>query len=323
MRFPARLLSVLVMMAAPHGAAIAQSTHTLSLRIDNDAFDFWMLPWNRPDEEYTSGVHITYDGGRAPWWSRLLVGDKAACTRRVADCMTSRAELGQDIYTPAVSREDPHAAVGARPNAGWLFLSQASRSLREDRSDALTITLGVTGPPSLARFTQQAAHSMAPEFNRPTDWTRQIAFEPGAIVQYEQHRRVAALESGSLGFDLLPSMTLSAGNVLTAAEIGFQTRTGWNIEHPWLPHSNALGITLVSGLSARAVARDIFLDGNTIDKSTRVGHDPIVKSAEAGIELRYRALNLSYRAVSSTRAYGGGPKWHPWASIVGGVTFDR
>jgi hypothetical protein len=27
--------------------------------------------------------------------------------------------------------------------------------------------------------------------------------------------------------------------------------------------------------------------------------------------------------VSDTRAYAAGPKWHPWASMVGGVTFDR
>jgi hypothetical protein len=322
-RFSTKLTALMLVMAAPFGAAFAQSAHTLSLRIDNDAFDFWMLPWNRPDEEYTSGVHITYDGGRAPWWSRLLVGNRQACARHTSDCMTARAELGQDIYTPAVNRDDPHAAVGARANAGWLYLSQGSRSLHEDRSDEFTITLGVTGPPSLARFTQQAAHNMAPEFNRPTDWTRQIAFEPGAIVRYEQRRRLATLEAGSFGIDIVPSATLSAGNVLTAAEIGVQSRTGWNIEHPWLPHSDAFGIALVTGLSARGVARDIFLDGNTFNHTMSVGHEPFVQSAEAGVELRYRSFNIGYRAVSSTRAYAAGPKWHPWASIVGGITFDR
>ena len=55
----------------------------------------------------------------------------------------------------------------------------------------------------------------------------------------------------------------------------------------------------------------------------RVGHEPFVQSGEAGVELRYRAFSLTYRAVSSTRAYVVGPKWHPWASIVGSVTFDR
>ena len=85
-------------MAAPHGAAFAQSMpHTLSLRTDNDAFDFWMLPWNRPDDEYTSGVHITYDGGDAPWWARSFLRRDGACTTGSHSCRSARAELGQDI----------------------------------------------------------------------------------------------------------------------------------------------------------------------------------------------------------------------------------
>ena len=63
---------------------------------------------------------------------------------------------------------------GSRANAGWLYLAQSSRSLHPTRSDELTITLGVTGPPSLARLTQNLFHDIGPEFNRPTDWTRQI-----------------------------------------------------------------------------------------------------------------------------------------------------
>lgn len=308
--------------AVPFGAAVAQSPRTISLRIDNDAFDFWMLPWNRPDEEYTSGVHITYDGGRAPWWSRMLFGAGQACTIGVGECKTARAEIGQDIYTPAVSRDDPHAASDARANGGWLYLSQTSRTLRESRADEWTLALGVTGPPSLARFTQQVAHSMAPEFNRPTDWTRQIAFEPGGILQYQQ-RRVAAADAGWLGVDVIPSMTLSAGNVLTAAELGFQTRVGWNLAHPWLPRPRRSSIVIFAGASSRAVARDIFLDGNTLRPSMRVGHEPLVNAGEAGIELRVRAISLTYRAVSQTRSYARGPNWHPWSSIVGAVTFDR
>ena len=31
----------------------------VDVRADNDAFNFWQAPWNRPDEEYTSGVRLT------------------------------------------------------------------------------------------------------------------------------------------------------------------------------------------------------------------------------------------------------------------------
>ena len=228
-----------------------------------------MLPWNRPDEEYTSGVHITYDGGRAPWWARVIFGRAQACTIRVTECRTARAELGQDIYTPRSAADDPHAAPARAPTRGWLYFeSDVRESLREDRSDELTITLGVTGPPSLARFTQRLAHSAAPEFNRPTDWTRQIGFEPGAIVQLRaaaaRWQRSRQARSASMS---LPSLTSSAGNVLTAAEIGFQSRVGWTSATPVASALRGAGDRAHRRrVSARGVARDIFLDGNTSER---------------------------------------------------------
>jgi hypothetical protein len=252
-----------------------------------------------------------------------LLGRGAACIDRVQSCRTARVAIGQDIYTPSVALDDPRAPATARPNAGWLYASETARALESRRSDELTVTLGVTGPPSLARYTQRLAHDAAPAFNRPTDWSRQIGFEPGAIVRYEQRRRPFAYDGSVVGADLIPSAAVSVGNVLTDAELGFQTRMGWNLGHPWLVQSNRSEVTLFGGFTERAVARDIFLDGNTLRASPRVGHEPFVASGELGMETRFRALTMTYRAVSSSRAYAAGPKWHPWASIVAGVTFDR
>jgi hypothetical protein len=322
MKFVHRIALVLL-MAAPLGAAISQSPRTLSLRIDNDAFDFWMQPYDRPDEEYTSGVHITYDGGNAPWWSKSLFRAGGACDAHATECRTARMEIGQDIYTPAVRTGDTSAAPNSRPNAGWLYLSQSARRLRTDRSDEVTITLGVTGPPSLAQQMQRIAHSAAPAFNRPTDWSRAIYFEPGIVARYEQRRRVGVAEAGSFGFDLVPHAGLSAGNVTTAADAGVLARAGWHLSHPWLPAGGAMEVALVAGATGRYVARDLFLDGNTFRDSPRVGHEPLVGSGELGLELRYRWLSLTYRAVTETRAYPAGPAEHAWASMVGGVTFSR
>jgi len=308
-------------MAASHRAAIAQSPSSLTLRVDNDAFDFWMLPWKRPDDEYSSGVHITYDGGDAPWWSRRFITG-AECTARSTSCRTARLEIGQDMYTPARSADDPIAPTGSRANAGWLYLSQGARSLRESRSDELTIALGVTGPPSLGEFTQKLAHSVAPSFNRPADWSDQVAFEPGVILRYERRWR-AVISDHSVGVDLIPRWAVNAGNVSTDGELGLQTRVGWHLRHPWLPRQGPLEVGLIAGVTGRAVARDLFLDGRTTQSDHPVGHDTFVGSGELGVELRVRGLLLAYRAVSDSRAYANGPEWHPWASMVGGVTFER
>lgn len=300
-----------------------RAPRTFSLRADNDAFDFWMLPWNRPDEDYTSGVHLDYDGGDAPRWSHGLMKGRSECVVHARTCRTSRLELGQDIYTPSVDVNDPHAAETARPNAGWLYLAQSARALSEDRLDEFTLTLGVTGPPSLARFTQRLAHEAAPEFNRPTDWSHQIAFEPGAILRYEQQRRAWSAHSSSVGADVIPTGGVSLGNVLTAADVGLRVRSGWNLAHPWLPEPPSAGFTIEGGVSGQAIARNLFLDGNTFERGPRVGHEPVVGTADLGVEFRYRALSLEYRAVNQTRAYAAGPKWHPWASMVGRVTVGR
>ncbi|HEY9226753.1 MAG TPA: lipid A-modifier LpxR family protein, partial [Gemmatimonadaceae bacterium] len=148
------------------------------------------------------------------------------------------------------------------------------------------------------------------------DWSRQIGFEPGAIVRYDQRRRLAAFR----GFDMVSALGASVGNVTTAAEAGLKTRIGWNLRHPWLPEDGPTELAIVAGASGQAVARDIFLDGNTFSSSARVGHRPFVGSGELGITLRHRALTLAYRTVATSRTYDGGPRWHPWSSMVAGVT---
>lgn len=311
---------------APAQSAIAASDRapkTFSLRTDNDAFDFWMLPWNRPDEDYTSGVHLDYDGGDAPRWSHALIKGRSECVVHAQACRTARLELGQDIYTPSVDVNDPHASASARPNAGWLYLAQSARALSVDRLDEFTLTLGVTGPPSLARFTQRLAHEAAPEFNRPTDWSHQIAFEPGAILRYEQQRRAWTASGASVGVDVIPTGGVSLGNVLTAADAGLRIRSGWHLAHPWLPEPPSAGFTIEAGVSGQAIARNLFLDGNTFERGPRVGHEPFVGTGDLAVEVRYRAISLEYRAVNQTRAYAAGPKWHPWASMVGRVTVGR
>lgn len=318
-------------MAAPLGAAISQTPtasppstpRTLTLRADNDAFDFWMRPWNRPDDEYSSGVHITYDGGDAPRWARSRLDDRAMCAVGLQSCRSGSLELGQDIYTPSTSLQNPHPAPNSRPNAGWLYLSQSARALDQNSSNDLTLTLGVTGPPSLAQVTQRLAHSVAPHFNRPIDWSRQINFEPGAIVKFEHRGRIPSIDDGAFGADLIPRASVSAGNVIDAAEVGFQTRFGWHLSHPWLPETAHSEISVIAGAYGQAIARNLFLDGNTFGNSPRVGHRPFVAGAEFGVQVRYRWLQLGYRAVNESRAWRGGPTWHPWASMTGGVTFDR
>ncbi len=305
--------------------AHAQSRRAITLRLDNDAFNFWQLPALRPDEEYTSGVHLIYSAYETQWWARALTKRLPDCAPGLDACRAKVLEFGQDIFTPRRTRDAVAPPPGSRPNAGWLYVDDAARILHARRSDEFAIVLGVTGAPAFAQAAQRLAHSFAPAFNRPTDWHDQIGFEPGVILRYEQVRRIGGANSGAVAFDLLPRARFELGNVSTAVETGVRARAGMHLRHPWLPApANAPPeITLSVGASVRGVARDLFLDGNTYHGGTRVGHEPFTHSYDWSVTVRHRRLMLSYGAVTDSRAYVNGPASHTWSSLVAGVTFDR
>jgi len=319
---PSRLL---LAVAAPFGAAFAQASQAVTLRLDNDTFNFWKTPGNRPDEEYTSGVHLIYEGGGAPWWARSFAKAYRGCTPDLEACRARRFEFGQDIYTPRRTRDQLTPAPGSRPNAGWLYIDESARILRSARSDEFSVAIGVTGEPALGQLTQRVAHAFAPSFNRPMDWAEQIGFEPGLIVRYEHTRRITAGRARNASFDLLPHAGIALGNVTTAAEAGLRARAGVHLRHPWLPTGvdAPVEFAVSVGASARGVARDLFLDGSTFGSGPRVGHKPFTHSSEWSVTLRAKWLTLSYGAVTESRTYEGGPASHTWSSMVAGVSFVR
>src|SRR4029434_3882451 len=40
----------------------------MSVRADNDAFNFWRGVHDRPDKEYTNGDEVIVEFSAAPWW---------------------------------------------------------------------------------------------------------------------------------------------------------------------------------------------------------------------------------------------------------------
>jgi len=293
-------------------ASGAQAPQSLTVRADNDAFNFWHTPGKRPDEEYTSGVFVRYDGGAVPWWARGMSRQLDACATRSAACRTRSLELGQDLFTPRRTWDSVTAPPGSRPNAAWLYLGESARILRLRRADEFTVTIGVTGPPALGEFTQRIAHDVIPASHRPMDWSNQIAFEPGIVLGYQQTRRVAL----GTAFDLLPRFRAEAGNIATNAEAGIRLRSGWHLQHPWLPvSSDRVEVAFSAGASARAVARDLFLDGSTFSSGPRVGHEPLVYGADWGLTIRYRSLGVNAGAVTESRTYSTGPAMHTWSTL--------
>lgn len=316
---------------APSARPVAQSGHIqppwrMSVRADNDAFNFWRPITERPDKEYTNGDLVAFEVASAPLWGKRLASRRAPCTgleRPGARCLMTSFSLGQDMYTPAPSRE-PRIVPDwrdDRPYAAWLYVTAAAQVMSERALRTVSLSLGVTGPAAFGEFAQRTAHQLTGVYSRaPVGWDTQIGFEPGVVLAARESRRLAArTASGRAVLDLVPHVGASLGNVLTEGEAGFRVRLGLDLSNPWWTsewRSRApFELYLVGGARGEAVARNITLDGNTLGADRRVDRVPLVGEYQVGIGGRYRGLVAEWRAVTRSREYTTGPTAHAYSTL--------
>jgi lipid A 3-O-deacylase len=324
MRGPITL--VLVLASAARGAS-AQASPAVQVRVDNDGFDFWKRPARRTDGEYTGGLQLSIELGRSPFWQRLAphAPPCAEVADRLARCTSVAIAIGQRIYTPAEDSQ-PFTYGGwrrQRPYAGWLYANMTSRLVRRSTARELGLTLGVTGPPSLADQVQTEAHERMPGSTAiPVGWETQVRFEPGVILSARQRW---LLFSGTVGgvrlLDAVVGAGASVGNVITSAEASADLRAGLNLSHPWrrARRRGPAEIVATIGVRGQAVARNLFLDGNTVRPDRRVHRAPTVADVRGAVGLRLGPVVLAYAVTERSREYETGPRSHTFASLVLGI----
>jgi len=92
-------------------------------------------------------------------------------------------------------------------------------------------------------------------------------------------------------------------------------------EDPRLRRETTYGLHLFAGAEGRAVARNIFLDGNTWEHSPCVTKKPFVADLSAGIGLVLGATKLTYTHVYRTEEFDGQNGPQMFGSVSLSVTF--
>ena len=297
-------------LACPVLAPAQNDSLVRSVRItaENDYFDFWRPPDRRPDDNYTQGARVTVDVVPVLSVVRRLVCDlHAPCG--------STVEVGQELYTPTNDSADP--IPGERPYAGWLYARATAKTVTPRRRRSFDVTVGVTGPASLAEQTQDAFHAWIPGFRRPLGWSHQLPTELAGALSTEEAFYVAAGSRALQWVDLAPAAHATLGTLRTAFGLNARLRVGVNLTHPWLatPAHRLWEAYALLGGHTEAVARDLFLDGSTFQRSIHVRREPIIGSWERGVGVRVWRLGCEYRAVTQSREYRTGPAAHPFGSI--------
>jgi hypothetical protein len=126
------------------------------------------------------------------------------------------------------------------------------------------------------------------------------------------------------------------GNVFTYANAGLTFRYGKNLPNdygpprlqPGMPNSadfslasSHVGWYLFAGFEGRAIARNIFLDGNSFVSSRSVEKFPFVGDIQFGFVVDWKNMRLSYTHLLRTEEYKTQQSNNDFGALTVGIKF--
>jgi hypothetical protein len=288
---------------------------TLSLQWENDQFG------GNTDQHYTNGLRASY---------LLSSHDTPVAVAEIARGLPFFPlegdvrlgfSIGQSIFTPHHGETWTGVNYG-RPFAGWLYGGVQVTNDTGRQLDGFEIQMGVIGPSAGADAVQDWYHDLTGS-NRFRGWDDQLSDEFGIVVAYERKwRLMVEREPGDLGIAFEPSVGAAIGNVFTYAAVGGMLKVGSDVSSDWGPPRARPALSgtgafkpvddfewyLFAGVEGRAVARNIFLDGNTFQDSQHVDKKTFVADFQAGGSVTIGDVRLTYTQVYRTEEYVGQKK---------------
>lgn len=275
----------------------------LNITMENDLFGAGT------DRNYTNGIRFGWlDTSATPPKAVEFVDDYLPFFS-VNDTTFVYYSLGQNLYTPRdilTRTPDPQD----RPYAAFLYGSMGMSTAVENHLDSVEITLGVVGPMALGKGTQKFVHDLI-DGDNPAGWDHQLENEPGLMISTQRlWPEVYTAEIGDLHFRTSPYVGGTLGNVYTYANTGLifqlvpKNYTWQDLPprvRPAIPGSGYFASgdddfswSIFAGLEARAVGRNIFLDGNTFRDSPSVDKNYFVGDANIGVATNYGRTRVTY-----------------------------
>jgi len=290
-------------------------------QLDNDQFNFWQKPGDRPDFGYTHGTLVALHFANAP----------RGLARLAPAWLIGRASPGESAPSLEVSFfqgiDAPWTQFGTswstrvdRPYAGWLEGAIGiSRSGRREFREVL-LHLGVTGPPSLAGALQRYFHRRFDHGEPLPDWSRQLPFEPGLGLEASGLWTTAASRATSPWQATFgPLARVRAGTYADDLRLGVNLVLGLNPAAPWpaagaSPHGPSLYVRATPRLDL--VARDEFLDGPLFRAGGGPGSEPWIGESEVVFGAGWAHARLEYAVLRRSKEFAAQPVPHTYSTCA-------
>ncbi|MBN8542549.1 MAG: lipid A deacylase LpxR family protein [Deltaproteobacteria bacterium] len=293
------------------------------------------------DQAYSNGVHFAYVYARnkVPKWAPKSFRESEFFKGELTDSTANFGiSINHQIFTP-----ENILAVGLqtndRPYVAWLNASFSVVLKNQKRSQSIELSLGTIGPAANGESVQNSFHRWIGT-EKAEGWGNQLKDEPTVQINYQQ--RLSFLESRSRSgayFDLIPMFGGGLGNVIIGLHSGLLARIGYNLPDDVGPSRPSGGDTesfvapmttfesrssyyFFAGIRGNAVARNIFLDGNTFQESHRVTKFPFNFETEVGLSAQVRPVNVTWRFVVRSPEFEQDKGFHSFASVGLSISTD-
>lgn len=286
-----------------------------SLQFENDL-------WGSGDDRfYSHGSELSYLSlEKPPGW--LVDLSRKLPLFRLGEVSVLQYSFGQKIFTPQ-DTQTSRLVPDDRPYAGWLYasanlLSRFEAGPKHQVSNMFGVTLGLVGPSSLAADIQNGYHDLI-GVDKVQGWDNQLKNEPGLLLTYTRKWQYFHDLPGGLEFETSPHLTGALGNIYTYAGGGMMLRLGQGLQNdmappnirpgfpgvPYFHSSDRLSWYLFAGIEGRAVARNIFLDGNSFRDSHSVEKEPLVADLQFGIAFHIDNIRIALSNIWRSREFKG------------------
>jgi len=288
---------------------------------------------NSDDQHYSSGVRITisldpsarFEEGVRGFLDRVLEVPDA----RVAAGVT----LAHHIYTP----EDitlPNPPTTDRPFAGYFAVGFFVNRTGPNVHDHLGVEIGVTGHASFAEPAQIFVHSALPDQVKPRGWRTQLSDELTIQTRLQRTWRWRVSEGTLFDVEVLPRVAGELGTVFIRATGEVTGRVGYNLPDDFGPSrvldkptatarwAGDWGMYVFGRATGRAVARNMFLDGNLLQNSRSVDREELVGEVAFGLVGRWRWLEAGYAITILTDEFETQTASDSYATLFARVSVD-
>lgn len=317
-------------------------------------FDTFTFYWENDafagtDRDYSNGMKFTWstpydiDNGKdhLPDWSYPLINSLPF----VSDPSSHRAvslSIGQMIFTPEdTTRND--LVTDDRPYAGYLYLASGFHNRTRSKKNSWEFQLGIVGPDAFGEQTQNITHDLLGN-TKAEGWEHQLGNEIAIeIICESQWRLFQSASRSGFNYDLIPHMGFRVGNVQTYANTGAEIRYGWHLPRDFgscpiragcatnsafttaPPANSGSGLSgwhLFAAVDGRAIAHDIFLDGNTFrGESHSVEREVFVADLMTGLAVDFGNIRITYSYVLRTKQFVGEEDNHLFGSLTFSGTY--